>query len=91
MANTLSAKKALRQDAKKGVINLRIKRGLKLAIKTAKESKDEKDVLVAVKLIDKAAQHGSIKKNNAARKKSRLWKSIKAPTKTAKISKKKKK
>lgn len=87
MPNTLSAKKALRQDEKRRVINLRNKRGIKTAIKTAKSSKSEKEVLAAIKLIDKAAGRGSIKKNNAARKKSRLWKSIRTK-KTSKSSKK---
>ena len=89
MPNTLSAKKALRQDEKKRVKNLRIKRGLKIAIKSAKNLKTEKEVLAAVKLIDKAAQKGSIKKNNAARKKSRLRKQLKTKAKPSKTSKKK--
>ena len=89
MPNTLSAKKALRQDEKKRVKNLHIKRGLKIAIKSAKNLKTEKEVLAAVKLIDKAAQKGSIKKNNAARKKSRLWKQLKTKAKPSKTSKKK--
>lgn len=88
MPNTLSAKKALRQDGKKRVVSLRIKRGLKVAIKSARSLKTEKEVLEAVKLIDKAAQKGHIKKNNAARKKSRLWKQLKVKVTSTKTTKK---
>ena len=96
MPNTLSAKKALRQDDKKRVYNLRTKRALKIAIKAAKSATGDKGEAVvrdAIKLIDKAAQKNVIKKGNAARKKSRLWAQFKSTTvdKPIKATKKKKK
>lgn len=78
MPNKPSAKKALRQDEKKKVRNLRIKRGVVLAIKKsrkaieAKTADAESVVKEALKLLDLAAQKGVIKKNNASRRKSRL-------------------
>jgi small subunit ribosomal protein S20 len=83
MANKLNAKKSLRQGEKLRVRNLRIKRGVKSAVKTTKTiittkpKEAEKDIRDAIKLIDKAAVKGILKKGNAARKKSRLWKSLK--------------
>ena len=83
MPNLRNAKKALRQDEKKRVKNLRAKRGIKSAVKSArgtiavKPKEAEKDIRAAIKLIDKAAQKGVIKKGNAARKKSRLWQNLK--------------
>lgn len=84
MPTKKSAIKTLRKDAKRRVYNLRIKRNLKEAIKIArraikeKSSKDaESRIKEAVKFLDKAAQKGVIKKNNAARRKSRLWQALK--------------
>ena len=84
MPNLRNAKKALRQSEVRRVRNLRAKRGVKTAVKTArttiatKAAEAEKDIKAAVKLIDRAAQKGLIKKGTAARKKSRLWKNLKA-------------
>jgi len=78
-----SAKKAIRVSARKKAINDRRKRSMKEVIKKiekiSKTDKTEagKMLSVAYQTIDKAAKRGVIKKNNAARKKSRLSKLIK--------------
>ncbi|OGI69087.1 30S ribosomal protein S20 [Candidatus Nomurabacteria bacterium RIFCSPLOWO2_01_FULL_42_20] len=84
MPITSSAKKALRVSARRRVLNNRVKKHLKEIIKQvekfAKEGKkDEAKKLLssAYQAIDKAAKKGIIKKNNAARKKSRLAKLLK--------------
>ena len=84
MAITSSAKKAIRSSARKHVFNLRRKNTLtdtsKLFMKaiSAKDSKSAENLLsTAYKAIDKAMKRGIIKKNTAARKKSRLALSLK--------------
>ena len=84
MPITKSAKKALRSSHRKRVFNLRRKSKMDSATKEikkligAKNINDAKTALSrAYKAIDKAAKRGIIKKNNAARKKSRLSKLIK--------------
>jgi len=83
MPITRSAKKALRQSRRRRQRNLRQLNILKDTIKKIKklvsENKKEealKLLPMAYKVIDKAAKSGIIKKNNAARKKSRLTKLI---------------
>jgi small subunit ribosomal protein S20 len=83
MAITESAKKAIRQSAKRNeqntVYRVRIKklvkeaRSLVLAKKMAEAKKLLPDIYAA---LDKAAKVGVIKKNNASRRKSRLTKLI---------------
>ncbi len=83
MAITSSAKKAIRNSAKKRVFNVRRVRAMRAAVKEARtlvktgttEEKNTK-LSVAYKAIDKAAKRGIIKKNTAARKKSRLAKAL---------------
>lgn len=75
-----SAKKALRGSKRKKVYNDRRAKAMRLAVKdvkklTGKEAKAE--LAKAYQAIDKAAKRGVIKKNTAARKKSRLAKAIK--------------
>ncbi|MFA5001279.1 MAG: 30S ribosomal protein S20 [Candidatus Paceibacterota bacterium] len=75
-----SAKKALRGSKAKKVFNDRRAKAMKLAIKGVKKltgSEAQKELAKAYQAIDKAAKRGIIKKNTAARKKSRLAKSIK--------------
>ena len=79
MPITKSAEKALRVSKRKRVFNLRRSWGMKNALKEIKKLMAEKKGTEALKilpkaykLIDKAAKKGVIKKNNAARKKSRL-------------------
>jgi len=83
MPITKSAKKARRQSARRKVQNTKRKDAYKGAIKTYKKqvaSKDLKDVQAklsaAYKALDKAAKTGAIKRNKAARLKSRLAKKL---------------
>lgn len=83
-----SAFKAIRQDKKKAARNTKAKSDIAALIKkinksvAAKDSAKASDWLKqAVKKIDKAAQKGILKKNTAARKKSRLSKAVKALSK----------
>ena len=83
MPITQSAKKAVRGSLNKKAYNDRQKRLMKEVIKKieklSKTSKDEAKKLLssAFAIIDKTAKKGVIKKNNAARKKSRLSRLIK--------------
>ena len=84
MAIKKSAKKAAKRALKNREVNLQFKIAMKKAIKAflkAVEAKDSKENLqsLLVKVysaIDKAAKRGVIKKQNAARRKSRLAKKI---------------
>lgn len=74
-----SAKKALRGSLKKKVFNDRRKKTMKVEVKSIRALIVEKDKKAAIekmpalyKAIDKAAKRGIIKKNTAARKKSRI-------------------
>lgn len=85
MPNKANAKKALRQDVKRGEQNKLAKRSMEHAVKSARKSavsgnKAEASTLLvlAQKLLDKAAKNHIIKKNNASRTKSRLTKAINA-------------
>jgi len=78
-----SAKKYLRQTKKHRVLNLARAKAVKDTTKkilklVAAGQKDEakKLISVAYQAIDKAAKRGVIKKNTAARKKSRLMKML---------------
>lgn len=84
MPITASAKKALRQSRRRQVRNLKRKEAFRDALKKIKKLLAEKKVEEAKKLIplaykalDKAAKTNVIKKNTAARKKSRLMKLVK--------------
>lgn len=86
MAITKSAKKAIRQSERKYVMNLRRRRAVHDTVKSARATagQDRKAQDAAVKAayqaIDKALKRGIIKKNTAARKKSRLVKLLKKGT-----------
>ena len=78
-----SAKKALRQNKKRKLGNLRVKNRMKGQVKkvksfigSGKRKEAQENLNRGYKAIDKAAKKGIIKKNTAARKKSRLAKSI---------------
>ena len=84
MPITKSAKKALRQNKKRKVRNLRKKKTTKGLIKEIKEltnegkAKEAKALLSKTyKALDKTAKSGIIKKNTASRKKSRITALIK--------------
>lgn len=88
MAITKNAKRGVRVSARKRVVNDRLRRTMKEAVKAvrseivSKDFKPTKTTLsAAFKALDKAAKRGTIKKGTANRKKSRLAKAI------AKVSK----
>lgn len=79
MAILKQAEKAMRRDERRAVVNLRRKRAMKEIVKEVRElvaAGKVKDAAAkmpaAYKAIDKAAKDGIIKKQTAARKKSRL-------------------
>lgn len=79
MPNTESAKKRVRQSAKNNARNLWRKRRVKdasgdfiKAIASGDASAAEKAMRAAAKTLDKIAATGTIHKNNAARRKSRM-------------------
>lgn len=78
------AKKAILSQERKRVFNVRTKRAMagavKIAVATAGAPRADQHTALsaAYKAIDKAAKRGTIKKNTAARKKSRLAKRLKA-------------
>ena len=81
---TKSAKKAVRQSLRRKKRNLGYKTKIKKLLKEAKnlveqkKNEDAKKLLPQIyKALDKAAKVGVLKKNTAARKKSRLTKLIK--------------
>lgn len=78
-----SAKKRLRQNRKRNVLNRSHKSALKTQIKhflgAAKEGSAEaaeKELRLTVKKLDKAAAKGILHKNTASRKKSRLTRQL---------------
>jgi len=83
MAITSSAKKAIRSSGRKRIFNVRRKRALHDAVQGARaltgktKAEQEASLITAYKAIDKAMKRGVIKKNTAARKKSRLVKLLK--------------
>ena len=81
-----SAKKALRQSRKRKIHNTVYKQKMKTLLKetralVGKEKIDEakKNLSSIYKALDKAAKEGVIKKNTAARKKSRITKFLSKP------------
>ncbi|MBS2039738.1 30S ribosomal protein S20 [bacterium] len=79
MANTSSAKKAVRVIAKRTERNRGIRTGIKTAVKKvvkAEPGTSEVALREAVKALDQAAAKNIIHKNKAARKKSRLAKQV---------------
>lgn len=78
-----AAMKALRQAKKRVARNTNIKNNIKTLIKNARKTIGDKNKDAAAKLVhdamkslDKAVQKGIVKKNTAARKKSRLQKRL---------------
>ncbi len=87
MANTSSAKKAVRVIAKRTERNRGTRTGIKTAIKKvvkAEAGQGEEALREAVKTLDQAAAKNLIHKNKAARKKSRLAKQVAAKAAAAK-------
>jgi small subunit ribosomal protein S20 len=76
MANTASARKAIRVSDRKRIVNDRLRKTMRKAIKEIKDLSREKKMKEAkallsnaYKAIDKAAKRGVIKQNTASRKK----------------------
>jgi len=84
MPNKSAAKKYLKVSKKRHERNLKVRKELKSIIKKVRlaledsgaTKKAEELLKEAVKIIDRAAQKKIIKKNTAARKKSRLFKKL---------------
>ena len=78
MANIKSAKKRIKVGARQASENVPVRGSMRTALKKiAKDTNNEELVTDAIKKIDKAASKGIIKKNTAARKKSRLTLAVK--------------
>ncbi|MDD2807234.1 MAG: 30S ribosomal protein S20 [Patescibacteria group bacterium] len=80
-----SAMKALRQSQKKAHANAKIKSDVAALVRKVNKTVAAKDAAKAaewlgeaIKKLDRSAQKGIIKKNTAARKKSRLHKLVKS-------------
>jgi small subunit ribosomal protein S20 len=83
VANTASAQKRIRSNARKGKRNQITKSRVRTAVRSARESlttpaEAREAVIAAVSELDRAAEKGVIHKNNAARRKSRLMKKLAA-------------
>jgi len=82
MPNKKSAIKELRKSTRRAIRNYKVKKAIKDVVKDSKKLIDAKEkqaaetVKSAIKLLDKAAAKKIIKKNSAARKKSRLMKKL---------------
>jgi small subunit ribosomal protein S20 len=82
MPNKKSAIKELRKTIKRNAANAKMSSKLKSLYKdnlkqvVAGDKKVKEDFKKTIKAIDKAAKNGIIKKNTAARKKSRLMKKV---------------
>jgi ribosomal protein S20 len=74
MPVTKTAKRALRGSERKAIINKIVLSKLEIAIKKAKKTKSEKDVVSASSFADRASKSRSIHSNKAARIKSQLSK-----------------
>lgn len=90
MANTSSALKEIRKNARRRKRNRLIRSTARTHVKHAQRAIDggdaanaEETVRQAVRALDKAAEKGIIHKNNAARRKSRLIKRMRATIKPA--------
>ena len=88
MANTKSARKATRKNARRTVINKARRSTLRTSVRKVEEaiaSGDQNAALAAFKqaepVIMRAAQRGVVHKNNASRKVSRLAHRIAKPAK----------
>jgi small subunit ribosomal protein S20 len=88
MPNKQAAKKYLRQSEKRALKNRLAKNKIKSQLRKCRKNIEankieelKENTKKAIKLIDKASQKGLLKKNTAARKKSRLMKKINAITK----------
>lgn len=72
MPVTKTAKRALRSSKRKEIVNKISLSRLEVAIKKAKKTKKEADVILAASLADKVSKNKTIHKNKASRIKSQL-------------------
>lgn len=79
MAHSLSAKKRIRQNAKRNAMNRARKQDMKLSIRSFSQvlasgdvGKAEESLKAVIKSVDQKAAKGTIHKNAASRKKSQL-------------------
>ena len=85
MANTPSAIKRVRQNARRRIRNRRVRSRMRTFVKkadatiaTGDRALAERAVRAAISELDRAAQKGVIHRNNAARRKSRLIRRLNA-------------
>jgi len=78
MANTSSAKKANRVELRRRVFNARRSKAMKDAVKDVMKTGRVEDLATTYQAIDKALKRGIIKKNTAARMKSRVARRVAA-------------
>lgn len=78
MANTSSAKKANRAEARRRVFNARRSKAMKDAVKDVMKTGKADGLAGTYQAIDKALKRGIIKKNTAARMKSRVARRVAA-------------
>jgi len=76
MAHSKQALKRIRQNSKARQANKSTRTAMRSAVKKATRSGGSEDLATAMKRLDKAAKKGVIHKNAAARKKSRLARSL---------------
>ncbi len=78
MPNIKTAKKRVRIAAEKTAINKVFKTRYRTMIRKMEQEPGEENLAIAMSAIDKAAKKGVLHKNNAARKKARLARILKA-------------
>jgi small subunit ribosomal protein S20 len=76
--NIKTAKKRVRIAAEKTAINKVFKTRYRTMIRKMEQEPGEENLAIAMSAIDKAAKKGVLHKNNAARKKARLARILKA-------------
>ena len=83
MPNIQSKKKRLKQNKKINLANKSFKSKMNTSIKKANNTKDVNDINYAVSLVDSAVSKNILKKENAAREKSKLHSLTNTKTKKA--------
>ena len=83
MPLTKQAIKKVRQDKRKTIYNVRVKKTYKQAVAAFRKNPTAKDISAVFSKLDKAAKTNIIHKNKAARLKSRLSKLIKSSGKSS--------
>jgi len=76
MPVTQSAKRALRKDRRRTIVNLRIKKKMKKILREFRSKPTKKKLALVFSALDRAVKKRVIHKNKAARLKSRLSKRL---------------